>query len=347
MAAAKQSNAQNYMQVGFEFANFDTLKVLNGSDLITTGYTGTQDNNNQGNYFYMPIDWDTSFGGYWRSGWAISKVIDTTEGEGDYAAQLYAARPGTGFKGVFDQNWAVGQQGSKLKFVDLSEGAVVFNGFHYTNTTFGYNVMKRGNMFAKKFGGSSGNDADSLILVGKLYRHNKMETAIDTFRVALADFRFADNSQDYIVKDWRYVDMKYVSSTLPAQGWVADSLEFALEGSDNDPQFGLNTPAFFAVDGFLFSFYESVQKFNKTELTVSPNPAQNWISLSTKSQPKMIQVMDMTGKIWMPKATAFEGGQFFQFQLDLSALPMGVYQVTVVTESGMETAKVVKADSVK
>jgi len=138
-----------------------------------------------------------------------------------------------------------------------------------------------------------------------------------------------------------------VSSTLPPKGWVADSLEFGLEGSDNDPQFGLNTPAFFAVDGFLFSFYESVQKFNKTELTVSPNPAQNWISLSTKSQPKMIQVMDMAGKIWTPKATAFEGGQTFQFQLDLSALPMGVYQVTVVTESGMETAKVVKADSVK
>lgn len=55
----------------------------------------------------------------------------------------------------------------------------------------------------------------------------------------LADYRFADNTQDYVVTDWRWVD-------LAALGTVS-SLQFALVSSDSG-EFGINTPAYFALD---------------------------------------------------------------------------------------------------
>jgi hypothetical protein len=57
----------------------------------------------------------------------------------------------------------------------------------------------------------------------------------------LADFRFADNSQDYILDSWGFVD-------LSALGTV-DFLEFDLSSSDNGA-FGMNTPGYFALDNF-------------------------------------------------------------------------------------------------
>lgn len=42
------------IQSGFEFANFDTLKVIDGSDLITKGYYGNADNNGPVNFSMHP-----------------------------------------------------------------------------------------------------------------------------------------------------------------------------------------------------------------------------------------------------------------------------------------------------
>ena len=58
----------------------------------------------------------------------------------------------------------------------------------------------------------------------------------------LADFRFADNSQDYIVNDWRYVDFSPLGSV--------DEIRFSMSSSDNDA-FGPLTPTYFAMDNFL------------------------------------------------------------------------------------------------
>ena len=55
----------------------------------------------------------------------------------------------------------------------------------------------------------------------------------------LADFRFADNSLDYIVRDWRFVDLSGLG--------VVSRLEFDLASSDSGA-FGINTPAYFAMD---------------------------------------------------------------------------------------------------
>jgi hypothetical protein len=55
----------------------------------------------------------------------------------------------------------------------------------------------------------------------------------------LADYRFVDNSEDYIVDTWQYVD-------LTSLGEVKN-LEFTLSSSDVG-DFGMSTPAYFALD---------------------------------------------------------------------------------------------------
>jgi hypothetical protein len=110
-------------------------------------------------------------------------------------------------------------------------------GGYFANTTYAALSMLMGDGFAKKFGGASGNDPDffALTITGK--DGGGATTGAVDFH--LADYRFADNSQDYIVANWRFVDL---SSLGPVS-----RLEFALASSDNGT-FGINTPGYFALD---------------------------------------------------------------------------------------------------
>lgn len=112
-----------------------------------------------------------------------------------------------------------------------------FDSIMVTNTTYAALSMRDGDSFAKKFGGASGNDPDflRLTITGK----NSGGAAIGTVEFYLADYRFADKSMDYIVDEWVEVDLNRIAA--------ARSLEFAVSSSDVGP-FGVNTPAFFAVD---------------------------------------------------------------------------------------------------
>jgi hypothetical protein len=101
--------------------------------------------------------------------------------------------------------------------------------------------MRDGDQFAKKFGGDSGNDEDFFKLEIQGFRGTVATGSVDFF---LADYRFANNSQDYLVDQWARVNL----SSLGA----VDSLKFALSSSDLG-QFGMNTPAYFAMDRIAFS----------------------------------------------------------------------------------------------
>jgi hypothetical protein len=97
--------------------------------------------------------------------------------------------------------------------------------------------MLQGDSFAKKFGGASGDDADwfKLTIFG-MDASNATTGSVDFY---LADYRFADNSLDYVVSDWTYVDLSSLGSV--------NSLGFSLASSDTGA-FGINTPAYFAMD---------------------------------------------------------------------------------------------------
>ena len=168
-------------------------------------------------------------GGYssW-SGWAYSNQTDTTTA--GYGNQ-YSSYAGTGQDG--SQNYAVAFEGPvSVTFAS----ATVLSGAWFTNTTYAALSMRDGDGFAKQFGGTSGNDADFFTLTISGYNGATSTGSIDFM---LADYRFDDNAKDTIVKDWTFVDMQSLGAV--------DSLTFALSSSDNGA-FGMNTPAYFAMD---------------------------------------------------------------------------------------------------
>jgi len=175
----------------------------------------------------------TDFGGgvtAWQ-GWAYSNKTDsTTPG----FANQYSAFPGKGFN---SENYGVAFTGAgDSSIVDFS-APTQLSGAYFTNTTYAGLSIRDGDSFAKKFGGADGNAPDFFLMTVTGKDSNNVDTG--TVELYLADYRFSDNSQDFILDDWTWTD-------LSALGTVS-SLEFALNSSDIG-QFGMNTPGFFAMD---------------------------------------------------------------------------------------------------
>ncbi len=172
----------------------------------------------------------TNFGfpGCCSTGWSYSNHTDTTTpGFGNQ----FSAFAGSGQGG--SANYAVGFLGPVE--ATLSTPAVLA-GAYFTNTTYAALSMRDGDSFAKKFGGVSGNDADFFKLTITGFNG---AAATGSVEFLLADYRFANNAQDYIVRDWTFVDLSGLGSVT--------RLGFDLSSSDNG-SFGINTPGYFALD---------------------------------------------------------------------------------------------------
>jgi Domain of unknown function (DUF4465) len=191
--------------------------------------------------------YDSSFGGFWN-GFSYSNVNDaSTSGFGNQ----YAAYAGTGFGG--SGNYAVAYAGLNA-FINLPSGTSA-QSVYLTNTTYAALSMLNGDMFAKKFGGMTGNDPDFFDVTITGYGGlgaTGLVTGSTTFR--LADYTFSDNSLDYIRNTWELVDLTPVGSAL--------SLGFSWASSDMSGVF-INTPTYLAVDN----------------LTVIPEPSSVLVSL--------------------------------------------------------------------
>ncbi|WP_083712685.1 DUF4465 domain-containing protein [Paludisphaera borealis] len=186
-------------------------------------------------------NYEKTFGSW--SGFAYSNTTDTTTA--GYLNQ-FSAFPGSAHSGDA-YGVAFGYQDlgpdvllsqlQGLPHLTLPTGAGIA-GMFVTNTTYAALSMLRGDSFAKKFGGASGNDPDwfKLTAYGSDASGKVLEASIDFY---LADYRFGDNKQDYIVKDWRYMDLSALAG--------AQTIYFNVSSSDVG-LFGMNTPGYFAVD---------------------------------------------------------------------------------------------------
>jgi hypothetical protein len=318
---------------GFEDVVLDSGQVINGKNGEKAFVVPTN-----GSPFQMklPILYDTSWGGYWAGGWAISKQIDGSVGPSDFTKHLYCAKPGFGAeknsKGEYiGKGFAVGMNGSYIK---LNMGLIPGNvgrgmmSLEIANSTYAYNSIKNGDNFAKKFGGSTGNDADSFVL--------KINFFVDTLkvgskRVILADYRFADNSKDFILGTWeRVIVPNYFPEGAP------DSITFELESSDNG-QFGMNTPGFFCLDGVLIAQWGSVKNINTLQAKVFPNPANDIVEIQAQNTPNKVEVVDVAGRIIYTQACDSRYAH-----LNVANWSPGTYQVKVTTVVGQETATFVK-----
>ena len=172
------------------------------------------------------------------TGFAISNTTDTiTSG---YLNQ-YSAITGSGAGGT--ANYTVGYYTDYEDSTHMNFGGTIDLtgiGASFTNTTYAALSMRDGDGFAKKFGGQFGDDADWFKLTIAGYVGGLATgTSIDFY---LADYRFEDNSQDYILDKWQYV-------AFSALG-IVDQIRFSLSPSDNG-QYGMNTPSTFAMDSLV------------------------------------------------------------------------------------------------
>lgn len=210
-------------------SNFEDI-TLQGANDYKIPSNGNFDSKFSSGSCEFKNNYDISYGGFWTSGWAYSKTNDTIVG--DYS-NLYASYAN---KGVGNSNnYAVSQNEA---FIHLKQNNI--QGLYISNTTYAALSMKKGDAFAKKFGGNSGNDSDWFKVTINAYQNGNMKTEKVDFY--LADFRFSNNTQDYIIKDWTYINLQSLGNL--------DSLKFTLSSSDTS-QFGMNTPSFFCIDNII------------------------------------------------------------------------------------------------
>jgi hypothetical protein len=119
-------------------------------------------------------------------------------------------------------------------FVNLVSGTDPVS-IQVTNTTYAYYSMLNGDSFEHAFGKG---DFFKLTIDGYsgLGGTGKDIGEVDFY---LANFL---GSNSYIVNTWDTVDLSALAGS--------ESLVFGLESSQNDPNFGMNTPAYFAADNF-------------------------------------------------------------------------------------------------
>lgn len=283
-------------QVTCDFENIilDEDTFWNGSDL-------------SGNFIHQNVEfqnsYDTSFGGFWSSGWALSNRVDSTTITVDFNnfnQFLYNAKAGSGFNQ--SQNYLIGTQNSKI-YIDSNSNRP--KGVFITNSTYAYNSMKLGDSFAKKFGGSTGNDPDFFKLTIRKYKNGLLGT--DSAYIYLADYRNPDNSQDYILRDWVYVPLEQLGS--------ADSLLFTLRSSDTGT-FGMNTPSYFALDQLSFDSTVSVSELTHKTIQLYPNPAKEYIYSSEMLD--SYEILDLTGRMVMQSTEKNNN-------IHIAQLPKGIY----------------------
>jgi hypothetical protein len=163
------------------------------------------------------------------SGWSYSNTSDvTTAGFTNqfsaYTGVDHTTDPGTNYA-VYGLPWPLTPT---LTLAPNTTAKSVW----LTNTTYAALSMLNGDSFARKFGDS---DWFKLTILGD------NGSSVEFY---LADYRFSDNSQNYIVDKWTQVDLRGLGD--------ARTLTFELSSSD-EGEYGMNTPAYFAMDDLEFS----------------------------------------------------------------------------------------------
>lgn len=295
------------------FANAQTTNDFESFTLSAESYNNGNDFNGgfTESSIFLPNSYDT-VGGYetW-GGFAISNMTDvSTAGYGNQ----YSVSSGSGYNS--SANFAVFYQGygspNVLKLNNTSD--IAFESMYVNNSTYAYLSMRDGDAYAKKFGGASGNDPDFFLLTIKKYENGSL--GADSINFYLADFRFADNSQDYIINEWTKVDLTPLGK--------ADSLQFTLSSSDVG-QYGINTPTYFCVDDIkTTNNITSIASLNTINANIYPNPASNYINISTPNIKGKLLINNLLGE----NITNINHANFSN--INIANLPTGIYNITLI-----------------
>lgn len=299
-------------------ATFDDL-TLPGAD---TNFASTQA---QGNYsfqsgsvlFYGEL---TSWGGY--SGFNYSNIQDDTT---QSFTNDKSAITGIGFDSSFNYgvcfipiDFAAADPTTTIpigaKLMNEAAGHPV-EGAYITNTTYAYWYMQHyfqpGNWFQ---------------LTVRGYLNGQKVADSVTFMLG----QVTDTTKD-IVQAWAWLDMSSLGNV--------DSLTFDLSSNDTVGGFGMNNPAYFAIDN-LTTLDADTSDTDTTgtqniavhptglDFSVSPNPVQNELTIVSRHAVD-VAVFDLSGQC------VLSGKQVHQ--LDVSGLPTGIYLLKAWDKIGLKS----------
>jgi hypothetical protein len=311
-------------------ADFETFTLTPGSAYSPTTSTPFQTSNAIFQYQY-----DSGFN-YWSGGFAYTNDYDSvTAGAGN----LYGV---TALKGFTNSAiYAVGQDRAVIKTTAVPQTTVA--GFYITNTTYAYKSMAKGDAFARKFGDTTGTGSGTTIPQGaypdffkvivKGYNNGALKN--DSVTVMLADFTFTNNSQDFILSSWQFVNTAAIGEV--------DSIQFFIRSSDMSFGF-INTPSFFAIDNFTTGRYDVTAVkpsfANIAEINVYPNPSDNAISIEVSGLltiPVTAVLTDAGGKLVKSTTISSSNGN-----MDLSELGKGFYFLEIISGDNRTVKKIIK-----
>ncbi len=256
----------------------------------------------------LPNFYDSQFD-YW-SGWAISADTNTTT---PGFLNQYSAIPGHGALGTTAYATGYVYDPTIIRLQPNAIGKPII-GFYVTNSTYAYLSMRDGDAFAKKFGGESGKDPDFFLMTIKKYSGGAL--ADDSINVYLADYRSSDPHKDYILSDWKYVDLATLGEV--------DSLYLRMTSSDVGV-FGMNTPAYICIDQVSTDNLLSASYINdiRAKIDINPNPAHDvlYFNMPVKGT---VAILNMQGVVQWSELL-----QPGSHQVPVGSWPRGVYFVSL------------------
>ena len=308
-------NLQSQSVVTFDTLHLSPNSYWNGADLSGGFWC------NEAFFPNVFVDWG---GGV--TSWGVFAYSNKTDTVTTGYLNQYSSYAGSGYN--HSANFAIGYyDGSHdvcVKLNSSSQGDTI-SGFYITNNSYSGMSMKKGDGYSKKFTGA---DHDWFLLTITAYRNGLRKA--DTVNFYLADFRFADTTQNYIVKDWRWLDLNRLGAV--------DSIKFKFSSSDNG-LYGMNTPAYFCMDNM------TIKSQNFTGITehrdfaanfsVYPNPASDQIHFIKPENFKSITISDLSGR------RVYSSGNF-EPAIAISTWEKGIYMVTIQTTSEVHSGKFVK-----
>lgn len=293
--------------IDFENFNLSQDTFLNGSDLsggFTSGDVFLQNN-------YVP---DPNYPSW--SGWSISNKTDiTTPGFGNQYSSITGGGQGGSATYAVSFNFAP-------NILNLQGNAIgkVVEGMYITNGTYPYLSMRDGDGFAKQFGGE-GDDPDFFLLTIRSYTNGQLST--DSVDFYLADYRFADNAQDYIVDEWTWVDLTSLGAV--------DSLAFQLRSSDVGA-YGVNTPQYFCIDNLRVGA-DPLNTYSpelESAIKAFPNPANHFVNIEwNQTDNARLELYSVSGKLLLNQI--LEPGLN---EVDLARLSTGLYISKIIDKKG-------------
>lgn len=265
-------------------------------------------------------DYTTAFDSW--EGFAYSNMTDnTTAGYGNQ----YSAYPASGADN--SDNYAVYFNGDTLHFPGTHANLVSVD---FTNTTYAYLSMRDGDAYAKQFGSSNNANGDDDGTNGEdyfyvtVFNHDATGNKTDSLNFYLADFRFTDANDDFIVDSWENLDLSALKNV--------NFLTFTFNSSDVG-DFGINTPQYFAIDNLVYENTTGLNSMQKADFAMYPNPAQS--TLNIEGDAGEYRIYNTSGSL------VKEFNNFEVSTVDISALAPGIYVVKVSTGTAVDTRKLI------